>query len=85
MTVFEKIKSKNIDEFARWYEENCLHDTDPCIKHWDRTYCKNCETIFENDLEYAYCEVHDKCRFFPELSSTPSNRQMIKIWLESEI
>lgn len=29
MTVFEKIKSMNIDEFAEWFDEYCAHDDDP--------------------------------------------------------
>ena len=84
MTVFEKIKSMNIDEFTEWFEENCVHDSDPCIKWWDRTYCKNCEAVIKNEMKYGYCELNDKCRFFDDMDSVPSIKQTIKMWLESE-
>ena len=33
----------------------------------------------------AYCEVHDKCKLFPELDSTPTDEVICKMWLESEV
>ena len=80
MTVFEKIKSMNIDELAEWFEENCTHDTDPCLTWYDKTYCKNCEAINKNDHKYAYCELNKNCKFFDNM---PSAKETIKIWLES--
>ena len=50
MTVFEKIKSMNIDEFAKWYQENCIHDDDPSLDWWNYMYCSQCEP------EYIYSE-----------------------------
>lgn len=84
MTVFENLKSMNIDKFAEWYENNCLHNNDPCIKWWDKTYCKNCEAIVKDDKEYAYCELNHKCRFFKDMDNVPDCRQMTKLWLESK-
>lgn len=85
MTIFENLKSMNIDEFAKWLEENCLYDSDPCIKWFDETYCKNCKTVIENGREYAYCELNDKCRYFKDADEMPDNSQIIKLWLESQV
>lgn len=84
MMMFENLKSMNIDEFASWFEENCIHDNDPCIRWFDETYCQKCEPIIENGMEYAYCELNDKCRYFNDIESVPSAKETIKMWLESE-
>lgn len=90
MTVFEKIKSMDIDEFAEWFDEHCAHDTDPCIDWWNDTYCKNCEpeiaTIegYHNSNEFCWCELYGKCRFFQDLDETPDTLHMTRLWLESE-
>lgn len=84
MTVFEDLKSKNIDEFAKWFEENCLHDDDPCIRWFNETYCKDCEDVDKDGEECAYCELNGKCRYFNDMDSMPDNRQTIKLWLKSE-
>ena len=91
MTVFEKIKTMNIDEFAEWFNEHCAHDTDPCISWWDKNYCNKCEAViatiegYHNDVEFAWCELHDKCKYFKDLDKTPDTLQMTKLWLESEV
>lgn len=84
MTVFENIKSMNIDEFTEWYAKNCIHDNDPAIKWWDKTYCNNCDGIYQDKNEYAYCELHGKCRYFQNMDEIPDIKQSIKLWLESE-
>lgn len=84
-TMFENLKSMNIDEFAEWFEENCIHNDDPCIKWWDKTYCKNCEPIVKDGYECAYCELNNKCKFFNDMNNIPSIKETIKIWLESEV
>lgn len=90
MTVFEKIKSMDINEFAKWFSENCVHDGDPVITWWDNKYCKNCESeivhVIEDgrEMECAWCEVHDKCRYFTHMDKTPEFDEITKLWLESE-
>lgn len=84
MTVFEDLNSKNIDEFAEWFEENCLHNDDPCIRWWDETCCKNCEPVVKDGQEYSYCELNGKCRYFENMDKMPNNKETIKLWLESE-
>lgn len=91
MTVFEKIKAMNIDKFADWYDENCKHDDDPSIKWWDNKYCKNCEPVvgdvkgyYDRPMEFCWCEIYGKCKFFEDMDELPNSREMIKLWLESE-
>ena len=84
MTVFEKIKSMDINEFARWFEENCIHDNDPCIRWFDKTFCENCEPIMKDGMEWGYCELNDNCKFFKDVDYIPSQRETIGIWLNSE-
>ena len=89
MTVFEKIKSKNIDELAEWLDKYCIYDGAPWVNFWDINYCEKCESIeLSNSLgyntDYAYCEVNGHCKFFKELKDVPSTKQLIKMWLESE-
>lgn len=90
MTVFEKIKSMNIDEFTEWFENNCLHNEDPCIKWWDKTYCQNCEPVHAyvdylgKECECSWCEIYMKCRYFQNMDKIPDNKETIKMWLESK-
>ena len=91
MTVFEKIKTMDINEFAKWFDEHCSHDTDPCINWWNNNYCSNCETETakydgtDAEDEFAWCELHGKCKFFQNADGTLNTFQMTKLWLESEI
>lgn len=91
MTVFEKIKSKNIDELAEWFNEYCDFDSAPWWEYWDENYCNKCEPIttgtnvFGYLLECASCEIIGKCKFFQDIKDIPDSKQVIKMWLESEL
>lgn len=92
MTIFEKIKSMNIDELAEYMDKHWTHDNDPSIKWWNKEYCSKCEPVTKyvdylgREEEYAWCEVNDdRCKFFPELDILPDTKQMMKLWLESEV
>ena len=39
---------------------------------------------WKDEAECAYCEVHHKCRFFPDIDDVPGSVEMIKLWLEAE-
>ena len=90
MTVFENLKAKNIDELVDWLYEYCDFDSAPWWKWWDENYCSKCESVISRiseigrDVEFAWCELHDKCRFFSEMDDIPDTKQIIKMWLESE-
>lgn len=31
-----------------------------------------------------YCEVNNKCRYFQDMDEMPNNKEIIKMWLETE-
>lgn len=39
---------------------------------------------YSGEIECAYCELENKCRFFQDLDDVPDNKEMIKMWLEEE-
>ena len=90
MTVFEIIKSKNIDELVEWMDKYCAFDYSPYLCWWDNNYCKKCEPVVVDDpecnghLEAAWCELHDKCKYFQDMDDIPTIKETIKMWLESE-
>ena len=90
MTVFDCIKNKNIDELADWINEHFAFDNAPYWHFWDENYCNKCESIetgtnvFGYPLMQAYCELTNNCRFFKDKKGIPNDKQIIKMWLESE-
>lgn len=92
MTNFDKLKAMTVDEFAEWLDKHGEFDNLPWSRWWDSHYCKNCESIklktkigdTEHISEASYCEVNDKCRFFPDQAEIPDCKQMVQTWLEAE-
>lgn len=95
MTKFESLKLKNIDELAEWFDKYIIHDYVPWIKWWDENYCSKCEPEIINkysvccgdmvDMECAWCELNNnKCKYFKDMDEMPSNKEIIKMWLESK-
>ena len=87
MVVFELFKSKNIEELTEWLDEYCMSDFSPWTNWFDVNYCKKCDGIFYNGdgKDYAWCELNSGCKYFPDMNDIPDNKQIIKMWLESEI
>ena len=91
MKVFDNIQNKNIDEFAEWLDKHCTPDDAPWHKWYDENYCKKCEPEIshiielDRDCEFAWCELYGKCRFFQSADDVPDSKQIIKMWLESEV
>lgn len=90
MTVFENIKSKNIDELVEWIDKYFAFDFSPYMKFWDDNYCSRCKPEVVDDPDVGgelcsmYCELHDKCKYFQDKEEIPSIKETIKMWLESE-
>ena len=92
MNIYEKFKSMTIEELTDWIDKYGQFDNSPWIKWFDKTYCKNCESIkrhskqygYNTETSYAYCELHDNCKFFPDIEYIPDNKDIIKMWLETE-
>ena len=92
MKNIDMIKSKNIDELAEWLDRNCYSEYAPWVQWWNYNYCNKCPSEigkvedFDGEIEFCWCELNDnKCKFFPDMDSVPDSKQVIKLWLESEI
>jgi hypothetical protein len=87
MNLYNSLKYKTINELAEWLNEYCSHDFSPWTNWFDRNYCKKCDSIYFNGdrNEYSWCEINGKCKYFQDMSDIPNNKQVIKMWLESDI
>lgn len=85
MTNYEKIRSMDFDEFVDWLDKNFNYSEPPWSLWFDGKYCQRCEvekaTYVDSgrELEFAYCELHDNCRFF---DCEINDRKTIKMWLD---
>lgn len=91
MTVFEELKSKTIDEFDEWLDKYGIFGDYPWVNWWNDNYCCKCDHItgryfdYERDLQFSWCELYGKCKFFQNMDYMPSGKDMVKMWLESEV
>ena len=89
MTVFDNITNKNIDELSDWFNSYTISDYSPWLIWWDENFCKKCDVEHSYTKEFgkvecAWCELNGKCKFFKEMNEIPNNKQVIKMWLQSE-
>ena len=91
MTNFEKLKSMNEKEISEFLDSIVSIDDNPQVVWFYKKYCDNCETIRLNTLDpnarcdYAYCELNENCRYFQNKDDIFDNKEMIELWLESEV
>ena len=95
MNNFKNLRSMSIDQLVEFLGTNGHHDA-IWWKWFEEAYCEKCESetvyidehegehIWKTECECCYCEVHDKCRFFPDMDDVPDSKETIKMWLESE-
>ena len=92
MTIFNEIQSKLIDKFAEWLDEYEMEmfDGSPWMEWFNKMYCSKCDSIIcryeKSGKEFfcSWCELHDRCQFFPEMMEAPNNKQIIEMWLKSK-
>lgn len=88
---FDAFKLMNIEELADWICKHNSFENSPWSAWWDENYCQKCESVIafvpylNGEYECAWCETNGKCRFFQELNEIPSLKDIIKMWLESEV
>ena len=88
---FKVIKAMSIDQLAEWLDKYGAFEESPWMIWWDTIYCNNCESIMchyedsRREFPCAWCELEHKCKFFPEMGEVPDNKEIIKMWLESEV
>lgn len=79
MTVFENITSMSIDELVDWLDEHGAAYYAPWKVWYNKKYCRECDAD-----ECRWCQLHKKCKYFPEMNQVPNRKQKIRMWLESE-
>lgn len=97
LTHFEEFKAMTIEQFAEWLDKYGQFDGSPWMIWFDENYCSKCPSeqgylpdytgkhTWNVPTEFAWCELHDKCKFFQEMDATPSSKEVVKMWLESEV
>lgn len=40
--------------------------------------------LVRGEVDCAYCELNDHCKFFPKIKGIPDNKEVIKMWLSEE-
>lgn len=99
-TNYEKLQTLSIDELAEWLNEHGMYDETPWSQWWDKNYCSKCESVIcqyeditdiseplhflSSKIECAYCEINNRCRFFPDMQDCPTNIDIIRMWLNEE-
>ena len=90
MTKFDKLKTLTIEQIADWLDKYGAFDGSPWVELFNKKYCQNCSTekvyveYFNSYQDCGWCELNHKCKFFPDIKDIPSNKDMIKMWLEDE-
>ena len=91
MTILELLKTKNIDELISYFMQFNDYIETPWDTWFDHEYCSHCQPEMVHSVEHerkipvGYCELYGKCKFLQNLGKTPDSRQVIKMWLESEV
>ena len=101
MTNHENLLHKTTREFAEWLDTNGQFDGSPWITWFDESYCSKCESIkikkenskavlgfelmFADETTCSYCELYKKCKYFQDKDETPTNVDIIEMWLKENI
>lgn len=90
-TVFDKFKSMSVNELTDWLNQYSQLDSMPWVEWWNENYCSKCDAVtafvpdYGRELDFPWCELNDKCKFFQDLDDVPDDKMIIKMWLESEV
>lgn len=90
MNNFNNIKAMDIDGFAEWLD-NLVYDDSPWLNWFNEKYCHNCEPVIGEEnwlgkpMEFSWCEINKRCKYFQDMDDIPSCVEMAKMWLESEV
>ena len=98
MNQYDYITSLAKDQLIDWLDTYADYDEAPWRKWFDDNYCKKCESIecsyadceklnikpfYKSSITCAYCELENKCKYFPELDTIPDSRKIIELWMET--
>ena len=81
----------DIDQLVEWLDDRADDEELIWLVWFSKKYCDNCERGVVYDEYYGrergcvYCETHNNCCFFPDMQKVPDHKEIIKLWLESEV
>lgn len=90
MTKYEQLVSSSLEGLADWLDMYGQFEGSPWMTWFNNKYCENCEPIKckypegTHEFNCSYCESEGKCKFFLDMEETPSNRDIIELWLREE-
>lgn len=91
MTNLQQIRCYSLGQLVKWLDKIAIVES-PWMNMFDSLYCKKCEPIMchyeetpEHEFPCAYCELENKCRYFPDMDRVPNNEDIIKMWLERDV
>ena len=72
--------------WMEWWSDNYCDKCESVVLNFEDTKKILDLTPFypDREQECAYCEVYNKCKYFPELEEEPSMKDIVKLWLEAE-
>ncbi len=95
MNNFERLKSMSVEELSEWLDTNGQWNNSPWNNWFDHRYCNNCEEIEKEcktddgycycRMRLAWCEIHNRCKYFPDYDDVPDSKEIVKFWLEAEV
>jgi hypothetical protein len=101
MTNHESLLYKTTREFAEWLDANGQFDDSPWMAWFDENFCSKCESIkikkenskavlgfelmFVDETTCSYCELYKKCKYFQDKDETPTNVDIIEMWLKEPV
>lgn len=91
MTNYEKLtKTMDRGTLAEWLNRAVEYCHSPWDRWFDKNYCQKCPDImgwhekYHKEIPLCWCEVHDTCKFFPEIDYQLNDPDIIKMWLDAE-
>lgn len=84
INVLSHLRQLSKVELAKWLD-NLYNCESPWLEWYSKRYCNKCPAANVNGINYSWCELHGKCRHFPEKDEVPTGAEMAEMWLDSEV
>ena len=89
MTQFEYFKNMTLEELADWLDRYGIFEGSPWMQWWAENFCDNCDPVegtypdSNRIMEFSWCELEHKCKFFQDMDDAPNNKDIIRLWLKT--
>ena len=84
-TFIDKHSMYDNTPWMNWWDKNYCDKCESIKLNYEETQkiLQIVPFFKESTIECAYCEVHGRCRYFPNIEETPSMQEIVKMWLEA--